>query len=135
MHDILIVISSLIFFSYQFDINIIAAFLIIIGYSLNDTIVVFDRIRENLEEYSKMKLYQIINLSLNETLSRTTITSLTTLFVLIALFLFGGSSLAGLSFALIIGIISGTYSSIFIATPIMMFLRVKYYKEENIKEE
>ena len=135
VHDILIVISFLIFFSYQFDINIIAAFLIIIGYSLNDTIVVFDRIRENLEEYSKMELYEVINLSLNETLSRTTITSLTTLFVLVSLFLFGGGSLLGLSFALIIGIISGTYSSIFIATPIMMFLRNKYYKEENIKEE
>ena len=135
IHDILIVISFLIFFSYQFDINIIAAFLIIIGYSLNDTIVVFDRIRENLEEYSKMELYEVINLSLNETLSRTTITSLTTLFVLVSLFLFGGSSLSGLSFALIIGIVSGTYSSIFIATPIMMFLRNKYHKEENIKEE
>ncbi|MDC0145336.1 protein translocase subunit SecF [bacterium] len=135
IHDILIVISFLMFFSYQFDINIIAAFLIIIGYSLNDTIVVFDRIRENLEEYSKMELYEIINSSLNETLSRTTITSLTTLFVLVSLFLFGGSSLLGLSFALIIGVISGTYSSIFIATPIMMFLRNKYYKEENIKEE
>ena len=133
IHDILIVISLLIIFSYQFDINIIAAFLIIIGYSLNDTIVVFDRIRENLEEYSKMELYELINLSLNETLSRTTITSLTTLFVLVSLFLFGGSSLSGLSFALIIGIISGTYSSIFIATPIMMFLRHKYYKEENLK--
>ena len=135
MHDILIVISILIFFSYQFNINIIAAFLIIIGYSLNDTIVVFDRIRENLEEYSKMELHQIINLSLNETLSRTTITSLTTLFVLMSLFLFGGSSLSGLSFALIIGIISGTYSSIFVATPIMMFLRDKYYKEEETIKE
>ena len=83
-----------------------------------------------------MELHQIINLSLNETLSRTTITSLTTLFVLVSLFLFGGSSLSGLSFALIIGIISGTYSSIFIATPIMMFLRKKYYiEEENKKEE
>ena len=82
-----------------------------------------------------MELHQIINLSLNETLSRTTITSLTTLFVLFSLFLFGGSSLGGLSFSLIIGIISGTYSSIFIATPIMMFLREKYYTEENIKEE
>ena len=136
IHDILVVISVLVFFSYQFDINIIAAFLIIIGYSLNDTIVVFDRMRENLEEYSKMELGQIINLSLNETLSRTTITSLTTLFVLVSLFFFGGSSLLGLSFALIIGIISGTYSSIFIATPIMMFLRNRYYiEEENKKEE
>ena len=135
IHDILIVISLLLFFSYQFDINIIAAFLIIIGYSLNDTIVVFDRIRENLDEYSNMELKKIINLSLNETLSRTAITSLTTLFVLFSLFIFGGGSLMGLSFALIVGVISGTYSSIFVATPIMMFLRDKYYTEESEKEE
>tara|TARA_B100002052_G_scaffold299167_1_gene335880 strand:+ start:10347 stop:11270 length:924 start_codon:yes stop_codon:yes gene_type:complete len=137
IHDILIVISLLVLFEFQFDINIIAAFLIIIGYSLNDTIVVFDRIRENLDEYSNMDLNKIINLSLNETLSRTTITSLTTLFVLLSLFIFGGSSLIGLSFALVIGIISGTYSSIFIATPIMMYLREKYYfddEEENWKK-
>ena len=137
IHDILIVISLLVLFEFQFDINIIAAFLIIIGYSLNDTIVVFDRIRENLDEYSNMDLNKIINLSLNETLSRTTITSLTTLFVLLSLFIFGGSSLIGLSFALVIGIISGTYSSIFIATAIMMYLREKYYfddEEENWKK-
>ena len=137
IHDILIVISLLVLFEFQFDINIIAAFLIIIGYSLNDTIVVFDRIRENLDEYSNMDLNKIINLSLNETLSRTTITSLTTLFVLLSLFIFGGSSLIGLSFALVIGIVSGTYSSIFIATPIMMYLREKYYfddEEENWKK-
>ena len=137
IHDILIVISLLVLFEFQFDINIIAAFLIIIGYSLNDTIVVFDRIRENLDEYSNMDLNKIINLSLNETLSRTTITSLTTLFVLLSLFIFGGSSLIGLSFALVIGIISGTYSSIFIATPIMMYLREKYFfddEEENWKK-
>ena len=137
IHDILIVISLLVLFEFQFDINIIAAFLIIIGYSLNDTIVVFDRIRENLDEYSNMNLDEIINSSLNETLSRTTITSLTTLFVLLSLFIFGGSSLIGLSFALVIGIISGTYSSIFIATPIMMYLREKYYfedEEENWKK-
>ena len=137
IHDILIVISLLVLFEFQFDINIIAAFLIIIGYSLNDTIVVFDRIRENLDEYSNMDLDKIINLSLNETLSRTTITSLTTLFVLLSLFIFGGSSLIGLSFALVIGIISGTYSSIFIATPVMMYLRDKYYfenEEEKLKK-
>tara|TARA_B100000900_G_scaffold358995_1_gene330208 strand:- start:542 stop:1450 length:909 start_codon:yes stop_codon:yes gene_type:complete len=134
IHDVLIVVSLLVIFNYQFDINIIAAFLIIIGYSLNDTIVVFDRIRENFDEYSNMELEKTINLSINETLSRTTITSLTTLFVLLSLLIFGGNSLSGLSFALVIGIITGTYSSIFIATPIMMNLRIKYFNEENTKE-
>ena len=134
IHDILIVISMLVFFSYEFNINIIATFLIIMGYSLNDTIVVFDRIRENIDEYSNMKLYKIINLSLNETLARTLITSVTTLFVVISLYIFGGGSLKGLSFGLIIGILSGTYSSIFVATPVMMFLRDKYYVEENERE-
>jgi len=131
IHDILIVVSMLVFFSYEFNTNIIAAFLIIIGYSLNDTIVIFDRMRENINEYSNMRLEEIINLSLNETFNRTIITSLTTLFVVISLFIFGGGSLRGLSFALIIGILSGTYSSIFVATPVMMFLRNKYYEEEN----
>ena len=134
IHDILIVISMLIFFSYEFNINIIATFLIIMGYSLNDTIVVFDRVRENIDEYSNMKLYEIVNLSLNETLARTLITSLTTLFVVVSIYIFGGGSLKGLSFGLIIGILSGTYSSIFVATPIMMFLRDKYYVEENERE-
>ena len=131
VHDILIAISMLIFFSYEFDINIIATFLIIMGYSLNDTIVVFDRMRENISEYSNMKLDEIINLSLNEILARTLITSLTTLFVVVSIYVFGGGSLKGLSFGLIVGILSGTYSSIFVATPVMMFLRDKYYVEEN----
>ena len=134
IHDILVVMSMLVLFSYEFNINIIAAFLIIIGYSLNDTIVIFDRMRENIHEYSNMKLNEIINLSLNETFNRTIITSLTTLFVVISLFIFGGGSLRGLSFALIIGILSGTYSSIFVATPVMMFLRDKYYEEENERD-
>ena len=134
IHDILIVMSMLVLFSYEFNINIIAAFLIIIGYSLNDTIVIFDRMRENIHEYSNMKLHEIINLSLNQTFNRTIITSLTTLFVLISLFIFGGGSLRGLSFALIVGILSGTYSSIFVATPVMMFLRGKYYEEENERD-
>jgi preprotein translocase subunit SecF len=131
IHDILIVMSALVLFSYEFNINIIAAFLIIIGYSLNDTIVIFDRMRENIYEYSNMKLSETINLSLNETFNRTIITSLTTLFVVVSLFIFGGGSLRGLSFALIVGILSGTYSSIFVATPVMMFLRDKYYEEEK----
>ena len=131
IHDILIVMTMLVLFSYEFNTNIIAAFLIIIGYSLNDTIVIFDRMRENIYEYSNMKLNEIINLSLGETFNRTIITSLTTLFVVISLFIFGGGSLRGLSFALIVGILSGTYSSIFVATPVMMFLRDKYYIEES----
>ena len=133
-HDILIVMTLLILFSYEFNINIIAAFLIIIGYSLNDTIVIFDRMRENIYEYSNMELSEIINLSLNETFNRTIITSITTLFVVSSLFIFGGGSLRGLSFALIVGVLSGTYSSIFVSTPIMMFLRDKYYVEENERE-
>ena len=133
-HDILIVMTLLILFSYEFNINIIAAFLIIIGYSLNDTIVIFDRMRENIYEYSNMQLSDIINLSLNETFNRTIITSITTLFVVSSLFIFGGGSLRGLSFALIVGVLSGTYSSIFVSTPIMMFLRDKYYVEENERE-
>ena len=133
-HDILIVMTLLILFSYEFNVNIIAAFLIIIGYSLNDTIVIFDRMRENIFEYSNMELSEIINLSLNETFNRTIITSITTLFVVSSLFIFGGGSLRGLSFALIVGVLSGTYSSIFVSTPIMMFLRDKYYVEENERE-
>jgi len=133
-HDILIVMTLLILFSYEFNVNIIAAFLIIIGYSLNDTIVIFDRMRENIYEYSNMELSEIINLSLNETFNRTIITSITTLFVVSSLFIFGGGSLRGLSFALIVGVLSGTYSSIFVSTPIMMFLRDKYYVEENERE-
>ena len=135
VHDLMIVISILIVSSVQFDTNIIAALLIIIGYSLNDTIVIFDRIRENINEFSNVDLDQTINLSLNQTLGRTIITSLTTLFVVVSLFVFGGGSLSGLSYALIIGVLSGTYSSLFVATPVMMFLRNKYYIDENEKEE
>ena len=127
--------SALIFFDYTFEPYIVAALLIIIGYSLNDTIVVFDRMRENIKEYTNMELIDIINLSLNETLSRTVITSLTTFMVVIAAFIFGAEDLKPASFCLIVGVISGTYSSIFMATPIMMFLRKKYYKEPNEKEE
>tara|TARA_B100000029_G_scaffold502631_1_gene578209 strand:+ start:788 stop:1684 length:897 start_codon:yes stop_codon:yes gene_type:complete len=134
IHDVFITITMLMFFSYEFNIKIVAAILLVIGYSLNDTIVVFDRMRENIKEYANMKLYEIINLSLNETLGRTIITSLTTLLVIVPLFIFGGETLKGLSFALMIGVLSGTYSSIFVATPIMMALREKYYSEENEQE-
>lgn len=97
----------------------IAAILTVIGYSLNDTVVVFDRIREYLNEKSQWKLNQVVDTALNSTLSRTLNTSLTTLLVLLAIFIFGGDSIRGFMFALIIGVIVGTYSSVFIATPVM----------------
>ena len=131
IHDILIVISILIFFSYQFDINIIAAFLIIIGYSLNDTIVVFDRIRENLEEYSNMELYQIINSSLNETLSRTITTSVTTLLALLAIYFVGGEVISDFTLAMIWGVMIGTYSSIFVASAFLTFFNLRRTREEE----
>ena len=133
-HDVILTLGVFSLFSFDINLSIVAAVLTIVGYSLNDTIVVFDRVREIIDEYSNMKLYEIVNLSLNETLARTLITSLTTLFVVDSIYIFGGGSLKGLSFGLIIGILSGTYSSIFVATPIMMFLRDKYYVEENERE-
>ena len=110
----------------QFEINlsIVAALLTIVGYSMNDTVVIFDRVRENLRKYSSKDIKEVSNLSINETLSRTIITSLTTLFALLSIFLFGGEILNGFSFAMILGVIFGTYSSIFIANPILIFLKV-----------
>lgn len=128
MHDIVItlgiftVLSDVVSFSLLIDQNIIAAFLTIVGYSLNDTVVVYDRIRENSVVHKGMDYLPMINKSLNDTLSRTVITSLTTLFVVAVLFIFGGEVLKGLSFALIIGIVLGTYSSLFVASPLVLEL-------------
>lgn len=128
MHDIVItlgiftVLSDVVSFSLLIDQNIIAAFLTIVGYSLNDTVVVYDRIRENSIVHKGMDYLPMINKSLNDTLSRTVITSLTTLFVVAVLFIFGGEVLKGLSFALIIGIVLGTYSSLFVASPLVLEL-------------
>ena len=101
---------------------------------MNDTVVIFDRVRENLKKYSKIQIDELTNLSINETLSRTLITSVTTLLALFSIFLFGGEILKGFSFAMILGVILGTYSSIYIANPILIFLRVSQktlIKEEN----
>ena len=106
-------------FSLEIDQAFIAAILTVIGYSLNDTVVVFDRIREYFNEHPKWKMDKLINLAVSSTISRTINTSLTTLVVLIAIFIFGGESIRGFMFALIIGVVVGTYSSVFIATPVM----------------
>lgn len=128
IHDVTItlgiftLLSDVVNFSLLIDQNIIAAFLTIVGYSLNDTVVVFDRIRENSLVHKGMDFFPMVNKSLNDTLSRTVITSLTTLFVVLVLFIFGGEVLKGLSFALIIGVVLGTYSSLFVASPLVLEL-------------
>ena len=104
--------------------SIVAAVLTIVGYSMNDTVVIFDRIRENLKKYSKISITEISDLSVNQTLSRTLITSVTTLLALFSIYIFGGAILKGFSFAMILGVIVGTYSSIFIATPVLNYTKV-----------
>ena len=120
IHDVIITVGIFSIFDKEFTLPIIAALLTIIGYSLNDTIIVFDRIRENLKKYRKKPLDFVINKSLNETLSRTILTSLTTLIVVIALFVIGGGIIHDFAFAMILGILIGTYSSIYIASPILL---------------
>ena len=120
IHDVTITVGLFSIFDKEFTLAIIAALLTIIGYSLNDTIIVFDRIRENLRKYHKNPLEVILNRSVNETLSRTLLTSLTTLFVVVTLFVLGGGIIHDFAFALIIGVIVGTYSSIFVASPILL---------------
>ncbi len=126
VHDILITITFLSLFDKEFDLNIVAALLTIVGYSINDTIVVFDRIRENARNNTRQTLFEIINVSVNQTLSRTILTSLTVFIVLLVLFFFGGSVIHDFTFALLVGVVVGTYSSIFIASPIvLLFEKVK----------
>ncbi len=125
IHDVLLTIGIFSELQIKFDLAIIAALLTIVGYSLNDTVVVFDRVRENLRKYKKMPLKDILNLSINETLSRTLMTSVTTLLALIALFVLGGDVIRGFVFAMIWGVIVGTYSSIFVASAILLYLGVK----------
>ncbi len=125
VHDVFITLGIFSLLSKDIDLSIIAALLTIVGYSLNDTIVVFDRIRENIHKYSKERLEGVVNLSLNETLSRTVITSLTTLIVVIVLLLLGGEVIHNFAFALTLGVLVGTYSSIFVASPVMIHLENK----------
>lgn len=125
IHDITLTIGIFSLLQIKFDLAIIAALLTIVGYSLNDTVVVFDRVRENLRKYKKLELQQVLNLSINETLSRTVMTSVTTLIALISLFILGGDVIRGFVFAMIWGVIVGTYSSVFIASNILLHLGVK----------
>jgi preprotein translocase SecF subunit len=125
-HDVLITIGLFSLLSLEINLSIVAAVLTIVGYSMNDTVVIYDRIRENLSKFSSSKIEEIINTSINETLSRTIITSLTTLLALISIFVLGGEILRGFALAMIIGVIIGTYSSIFVASPILKYLNVSY---------
>ena len=134
-HDVVITIGLLSFFNIEIGITIIAALLTIVGYSLNDTIVVYDRIRENINKLLDQQRINIINRSINETLNRTFVTSITTLAVVLVLFFYGGVVLKPFAFTLIIGIIIGTYSSIFIASPVMLFFEEKYPIPEFKEEE
>jgi len=124
IHDVIITVGIFSLLSYEVNLSIVAAVLTIVGYSMNDTVVIFDRIRENLKKYSKMSIADISDLSINQTLSRTLITSVTTLLALFSIYIFGGVILKGFSFAMIIGVIIGTYSSIFVATPILNYTKV-----------
>lgn len=121
IHDVLITLGVFSLLDYEINLSIIAAFLTIVGYSLNDTIVVFDRIRENIPKFMKKTLNDVVNISLNETLNRTVITSLTTMMVIVILFIWGGKVINLFAFALIVGIFIGTYSSLFVASPVMAY--------------
>ena len=123
-HDVIITLGLFSLFSLEINLSIVAAVLTIVGYSMNDTVVIYDRVRENLRKFSDIKIYELTNISINETLSRTIITSVTTLLALVSIYLFGGEILKGFSLAMIMGVIFGTYSSIYIANPILVKLRV-----------
>lgn len=125
VHDVVITIGLFSALQLEFNLSIIAALLTIVGYSLNDTVVVFDRVRENLRKYKKMPLMELLDVSINETLSRTVLTSVTTMIALAALYIFGGEVIRGFTFAMMWGVIIGTYSSIFIAAPLLLRLGVK----------
>jgi len=133
IHDVIITLGIFSLFSYEINLSIVAAVLTIVGYSMNDTVVIFDRIRENLKKYTKITISEISNNSTNETLSRTIITSVTTLLALVSIYIFGGEILKGFSFAMIVGVIVGTYSSIFVATPILNYTNVN--SKSILKEE
>jgi preprotein translocase subunit SecF len=134
-HDVIITVGIFSIMSFEINLSIIAAVLTIVGYSMNDTVVIYDRIRENLSKYHKLNIEEISNLSINETLSRTIITSATTLLALFAIFILGGEILRGFSFAMIIGVIIGTYSSIFVAAPILKYFKVSYKTMQKDEEK
>ena len=134
-HDVTITLGIFSLLSLEINLSIIAAVLTIVGYSMNDTVVIYDRIRENLFKYNKISISDIANLSINETLARTIITSVTTLLALFSIYILGGEILRGFSFAMILGVIIGTYSSIFVASPILKFFKVSYKTLEKEEEK
>jgi preprotein translocase SecF subunit len=123
-HDVILTLGIFSLFSFEINLSIVAAVLTIVGYSMNDTVVIFDRVRENLKKFSDIKIFDLTNKSINETLSRTIITSVTTLLALVSIYIFGGHILKGFSLAMILGVIFGTYSSIYIANPVLILLNV-----------
>ena len=134
-HDVVITLGVFSLLSLEINLSIIAAVLTIVGYSMNDTVVIYDRVRENLGKYHKLEIANIANLSINETLARTIITSVTTLLALFSIFILGGEILRGFSFAMILGVLIGTYSSIFVASPILKFFKVSYKTIEKEEEK
>ena len=134
-HDVIITLGIFSILSLEINLSIIAAVLTIVGYSMNDTVVIYDRIRENLFKYNKISISDIANLSINETLARTVITSVTTLLALFSIYILGGEILRGFSFAMILGVIIGTYSSIFVASPILKFFKVSHKTLEKEEEK
>ena len=134
-HDVIITLGIFSILSLEINLSIIAAVLTIVGYSMNDTVVIYDRIRENLGKYHRLNISEIANLSINETLARTIITSVTTLLALLSIFILGGEILRGFSFAMILGVIIGTYSSIFVASPILKTFKVSYKTLEKEEEK
>ena len=134
-HDVVITLGIFSVLALEINLSIIAAVLTIVGYSMNDTVVIYDRIRENLFKYTKISISDVSNLSINETLTRTIITSVTTLLALFSIYILGGEILRGFSFAMILGVIIGTYSSIFVASPILKFFKVNYKTLEKEEEK
>ena len=132
-HDVIITLGFFSLLGLEINLSIVAAVLTIVGYSMNDTVVIFDRVRENLRKFSDIKIFDLTNISINETLSRTIITSITTLLALFSIYFFGGEILKGFSLAMILGVFLGTYSSIYIANPILVLLKVS--QRTIIKEE
>ena len=124
LHDVIITLGVFSLFNFEINLSIVAAVLTIVGYSMNDTVVIFDRVRENLKKFSDIKIFDLTNISINETLSRTIITSITTLLALLSIYFLGGEILKGFSLAMILGVVFGTYSSIYIANPILVLLKV-----------
>ena len=134
-HDVIITIGIFSILSLEINLSIIAAVLTIVGYSMNDTVVIYDRIRENLNKHTQLNISETANLSINETLSRTIITSVTTLLALLSIYILGGEILRGFSFAMILGVLIGTYSSIFVAAPVLKFFKVSYKTLEKKDEK